>query len=103
MEQNRQVLPADPCPDTRLQAGAHVLPAAPPPVHTHGLAATRRLRDLTQQATAQAMGVTQSRVSAIERGGIDRAELATLQSYIAALGGRLELVADFDNEKIILG
>ncbi|WP_232544738.1 helix-turn-helix domain-containing protein [Streptomyces buecherae] len=35
------------------------------------------------------------RVSAIEHGELDRAELATIRSYAEALGGRLRVVADF--------
>jgi hypothetical protein len=41
------------------------------------------------------MGVSAPRVSAIEHGDIDRAELVTLRSYGEALGGRLRVVADF--------
>lgn len=49
---------------------------------------------------AAAMGVAQPRVSAIERGQINSAELDTLRSYVEALGGRLRLVADFGDETI---
>jgi predicted XRE-type DNA-binding protein len=49
------------------------------------------------------MGVSQARVSAIERGKLDRAELSTLAAYVTALGGKLEIVADFGDEKMILG
>jgi predicted XRE-type DNA-binding protein len=49
------------------------------------------------------MGISQARVSAIERGQIDRTELSTLAAYVAALGGKLEIVADFGDEKLILG
>ncbi|WP_371480017.1 XRE family transcriptional regulator [Kitasatospora sp. NBC_00315] len=72
-------------------------------VRAHRLAEARKRRDLTQQAMAEAMGITQSRVSAIERGGLSRTELSTLESYVAALGGKLEIVADFGDERIILG
>jgi hypothetical protein len=41
------------------------------------------------------MGVTAPRVSAIEHGEADRTEVATLRSYVEALGGRLRVVADF--------
>ena len=69
----------------------------------HRLADARKRRHVTQRGLASAMGVTQSRVSAIERGKLDRAELSTLAAYVAALGGTLEIVADFGDEKIILG
>ena len=49
---------------------------------------------LTPQAeVADAMGVSQQRVSAIESGAV--AELATLGDYIRALGGELKVIADF--------
>ena len=41
------------------------------------------------------MGVSTPRVSAIEHGEIDRTEVATLRSYVRALGGELRVVADF--------
>jgi hypothetical protein len=48
------------------------------------------------------MGVSQRRVSAIEHGE-ERATRATLAAYVAALGGRLRLVAEFDDESLALG
>lgn len=72
-------------------------------VRAHRLAEARKRRQMTQQSMASAMGITQSRVSAIERGAINRAELSTLEAYVAALGGKLEIVADFGDEKIVLG
>jgi hypothetical protein len=40
-------------------------------------------------------GVTQPRVSAIERGELDSVTLSTLRAYVRALGGKLRVVADF--------
>ncbi len=57
------------------------------------LAEMRRNAGLTQGEVAEAMGVTQQRVSAIENGSV--AELATLADYIRALGGELKVIADF--------
>ncbi len=48
---------------------------------------------LTQAEVAEAMGVSQQRVSAIENGSV--AELSTLADYIRALGGELKVIADF--------
>ena len=48
---------------------------------------------MTQAEVAEAMGVSQQRVSAIESGSV--AELATLADYIHALGGELKVIADF--------
>jgi predicted XRE-type DNA-binding protein len=69
----------------------------------HRLADARKRRQVSQRSLANAMGVSQARVSAIERGKLDRAELSTLAAYVTALGGKLEIVADFGDEKMILG
>ncbi len=53
----------------------------------------RKGQGLSQAQLAERMGVSQRRVSAIERGKIDRSEIATIRSYVTALGGELELVA----------
>lgn len=67
------------------------------------LAELRRRHELTQTQVAEIMHVSQARVSAIENGDVTAAEVATLRNYIAALGGRLELVADFGDERLVLG
>ncbi|MGH3181026.1 MAG: helix-turn-helix domain-containing protein [Streptosporangiaceae bacterium] len=57
------------------------------------LAEERKQRGLTQAQLAESMGVTPGRVSQIERG-----ELSTIEAiarYVQALGGHLELVANF--------
>nr|WP_255502250.1 helix-turn-helix domain-containing protein [Cellulomonas sp. JH27-2] len=62
----------------------------------------RRSLHVTQQAVASKMGVAQSHVSAIERSALPSIEVGTLAAYVEALGGRLELVADFEDERITL-
>lgn len=47
---------------------------------------------------AAIMGVSQARVSKLESGDLSRTELGTLQSYIAAIGGQLKIVAEFDEK-----
>lgn len=66
------------------------------------LAEIRRRRHITQTVVATAMGVSQARVSEIERGRLQRSEVDTLDAYIHALGGTLRLVADFGDETITL-
>ncbi|MBO0831302.1 MAG: XRE family transcriptional regulator [Actinobacteria bacterium] len=56
------------------------------------LAEQRQRLGFTQAGLAELMGVTPGRVSQIEHGEV--ATVDALASYIAALGGRLELVAD---------
>ncbi len=55
----------------------------------------RHARHLTQERMAELMGVEQENVSRLER----RADLllSTLASYVAAMGGKLRLVAEFPN------
>lgn len=55
----------------------------------------RQAQHLTQERMAQLMGVEQENVSRLER----RADLllSTLSSYVAAMGGKLRLVAEFPN------
>jgi hypothetical protein len=42
-------------------------------------------------------------VSAIERAKVDTSERRTLAAYIRALGGRLEIIADFGAERLVVG
>ena len=57
----------------------------------------RQARYLTQERMAELMGVEQESVSRLER----RADLllSTLGSYVAAMGGRLRLVAEFPDRQ----
>jgi len=66
------------------------------------LAEQRTRLGLTQAQVAQRMGVRQERVSAIERADPGSTEVRTLASYVEALGGRLEIVADLGDERIQL-
>jgi hypothetical protein len=49
------------------------------------------------------MGVAQPRVSQIEGGEIGRLELSTLRAYVHALGGRVCIIAEFGDEKLVIG
>ena len=62
-------------------------------VRAEYLTEMRKKAGMTQAEVAEAMGVSQQRVSAIESGSV--AELATLADYIYALGGELKVIADF--------
>ena len=83
----------------QLAAGAAALVASN---RARTLAEQRTRLGLTQAELAQRMGVSQEQVSAIERAEPGAAEVCTLASYVAALGGRLELVADFGTERVLL-
>jgi len=71
-------------------------------VQAQKLADIRTARSLTQQGLAERLHVSQARVSKIERGELSSAELGTLESYVGALGGRLRVVAEFDDETVVL-
>lgn len=59
------------------------------------LADLRRSRGLTQAELARLLGVSQPNVSKLEHGG--EVQLSTLGDYIAALGGKLEVRAVFED------
>ena len=67
------------------------------------LAEIRKERGLTQTDVAAEMNVSQRRVSAVERGQLDRTELGTVAAYVQALGGRVEIIADFGDERLVVG
>ncbi len=70
-------------------------------VRAHRLADMRKRRGLTQRQVAQAMDVTVGRVSQIENGEL--AGIDVLDRYVNALGGLLEIVANFGDEQIKVG
>lgn len=78
---------------------------------TRMLAETRayRLREvreeqgLTQVELAARMHVTQPSVSELERGELERAGLATIKAYVEALGGSVEIVAEFGDRRMVIG
>ncbi len=51
---------------------------------------------MTQQALAERLSLSRPRVSTIEHSGEDL-RLSTVQRYVEALGGRLEIHAVFDD------
>jgi phage shock protein A len=68
----------------------------------HTLAEARQRMRLTQAQVAARMKVRQERVSAIERAEPGATEVRTLAAYVRALGGRLEIIADIDGERVVL-
>jgi DNA-binding XRE family transcriptional regulator len=66
------------------------------------LAEERTRLGLSQTEVAQRMGVPQDQVAAIERADSGAIDVRTLISYIEALGGRLNLTADFGGDRVIL-
>jgi predicted XRE-type DNA-binding protein len=67
------------------------------------LAEIRRMHGYSRQSdVAELMGVSRPRVSKLESGDPSRLELGTIQSYVAALGGKLRVVADFGETSVEL-
>lgn len=64
------------------------------------LAQLREEIGMSQAQLAESMGISQPRVSQIERGDVSQMEVDTLSRYIMALGGRLKLVADFEDHDL---
>lgn len=62
----------------------------------------RKAQGETQVQLARLMKVSQSRVSKLERGEIASSEVATLRSYVEALGGTLRVTADFPDRSVEL-
>ncbi|MBM3722134.1 MAG: helix-turn-helix domain-containing protein [Actinobacteria bacterium] len=61
------------------------------------LAEIRIALNITQKELAEIIGIDQSNVSRIERGPMNSTELRTLEAYVNALGGELEIRARIDN------
>jgi transcriptional regulator with XRE-family HTH domain len=72
-------------------------------VRAQRLADVRKRQNATQVEVATAMGVSQARVSRIEKGELERSEVDTLAAYVKALGGKLKIIADFGDETYVLG
>ena len=72
-------------------------------VRAHRLAEIRQAYGLDQSTLAARLSVSQSRISRIERGELDHAEIATVRGYVEALGGEVEIVAKFGDKRITVG
>lgn len=85
----------DPERRTRIEAETAAILAA------NRLARLRERAGLTQTDVARILGITQSRVSRLERA--EDLNLSTLERYVAALGGELRVDARIGDEVIELG
>jgi DNA-binding XRE family transcriptional regulator len=85
---------ADPIRRARVEAHKRAIYAS------RHLAELRKERALTQKQMATLLGVSQARISQIERGV--NLELETLSSYVEALGGHLCLSATFPDTTVAL-
>jgi predicted XRE-type DNA-binding protein len=69
-------------------------------IRAYLLAEVRKEQKVTQVEIARRLGVGQPRISQIERGDLNRAELSTLRAYVEALGGHLEVSATFGERRL---
>ncbi len=69
----------------------------------HRLADVRQQHGLPETDVAARLHITQTAVAKIERGELARSELSTIRRYVEALGGELEIIADFGDERLVLG
>lgn len=72
--------------------------AAAHDAHERTMSELRRARELTQAQLAEQLGMTQSEISRVERR--DDLYLSTLERFVTALGGRLEVRVTFDDEDV---
>jgi DNA-binding XRE family transcriptional regulator len=80
-----------------IQVGARQLLAT---ARGNQLADARKQMGLTQREIATALGVSIARVSQIEHGEVMSFDV--IARYVEALGGRLDLVADFGDRTVRL-
>lgn len=66
------------------------------------LAELRDHTGMTQTQVAKMMGVSQARVSAMERGDVDTLTVASVRAYVDALGGTVRIVASLDDTDVTL-
>ena len=69
-------------------------------VRAYRLRELREASELTQVELAARLRVSQNRVSRIEHGDIDRAQVDTLRKYVEAVGGRLRIEVELGDERI---
>ncbi|WP_336879564.1 helix-turn-helix transcriptional regulator [Rhodococcus globerulus] len=103
MARNWREVRAEAAPRLDEQAVNEVRKTMQEEVRAHRLVEVRREQVTRQDQVADLMGVSQSRVSQIERGDLRHTQLGTLESYVEALGGRLRVVADFGDRSVTLG
>ncbi len=68
-------------------------------VHAYRLRELREQQYLTQSQIAEQTGVSQRRVSGIERGDVEKTQVDTLRKYVEAIGGTLHVEADFNGDR----
>ena len=71
-------------------------------IESYSLREARKACGLTQEKLANAIGVSQNRVSRMENGDTDAMSLGAVRRYVEALGGKLTLVAELPTGPVAL-
>jgi len=82
-----------------IQAGAARLIARN---HIHSLSEIRHRAGLTEAQLADRLHLPPERITEIEQADTGALDVATLASFVEALGGRLEIVAGLGSERIVV-
>jgi transcriptional regulator with XRE-family HTH domain len=69
-------------------------------VRAYRLRELREAVDMTQVQLAGRLNVSQNRISRIEHGDVEHAQLNTLRKYAEALGGRLRVEVELGEDRI---
>ena len=69
-------------------------------VRAYRLRELREASDLTQVELAGRLHMSQNRISRIEHGDIERAQVDTLRKYVEAVGGRLRVEVELGDKPI---
>lgn len=64
------------------------------------LSQLRQQADISQKELAQKMGVSQANISKVENG--NDIQLSTLQRYITALGGKINITAQMPSGEVVI-
>ena len=83
--------------DEKVQANMERLRSE---IRMHRPTEIREALGITQQLLAEQIGISQSRVSQIERGELEHTEVATIRSYFRELGGEVEVVVRLGDERL---
>lgn len=71
-------------------------------IDAYNLKQARKASNMTQVELAEAMGVSQNRVSRMENGDLGAMSIDSLRKYVEALGGHIVLLADLPTGRVSL-
>lgn len=85
--------------DEQMDVARHATQAT---IDAYKLREARKASHMTQVELAEAMGVSQNRISRMENGDIGSMSLDTISRYIEAVGGTVSLIADLPTGQVSL-